>query len=285
MRRGAARTLGVVPDPEPQAPKLQVHGVRKSFPTARGGPVLALEDITFDVAPGEFVCLLGPSGSGKSTVLNVLAGLEIPDSGSVVMNGKPVTGPGPDRAMLFQDPALFPWMSVLGNVEFALRMVGVPAGERRSRATAWLQKVHLARFTDAHPHELSGGMRQRAALARALACSPEVLLADEPFGSLDAQAREALQGEVQSVWAETGTTFVFVTHNVREAALLADRVLLMSAAPGVLLEEYRIRAPRPRHLEDALLSRVVVDIHDRLAEEVSKVAARETGERPNPVEG
>jgi NitT/TauT family transport system ATP-binding protein len=278
VRRGLARTLGVVGEPEPSAPKLSVRGVRKSFPTTRGGRIVALDDISFDVAPGEFLCLLGPSGSGKSTVLNVLAGLDVPDSGQVIMNGRPITGPGPDRAVLFQDPALFPWMTVLGNVEFALRMVGAAPAERREQALAWLSKVHLARFTDVHPHELSGGMRQRAALARALACSPEVLLADEPFGSLDAQAREALQVEVQRVWAETGTTFVFVTHNVREAALLADRVLLMSAAPGVLLEEYRIRVPRPRHLEDALLSRVVVDIHDRLAEEVSKVAARETGE-------
>ncbi|HXJ66494.1 MAG TPA: ABC transporter ATP-binding protein [Actinomycetota bacterium] len=278
MRRGAARSLGVVPDPEPSKPKLQLRGVRKSFPTQRGDRVLALEDITFDVAPGEFVCLLGPSGSGKSTLLNVLAGLDSPDAGTVTMNGKPITGPGPDRAVLFQEPALFPWMTVQGNVEFALRMVGTPAADRPSVAARWLSKVHLARFADAQPHELSGGMRQRAALARALACSPEVLLADEPFGSLDAQAREALQVEVQRVWGETGTTFVFVTHNVREAALLADRVLLMSAGPGVLLEEYRIRVPRPRHLEDALLSRVVVDIHDRLSEEVSKVAARETGE-------
>jgi NitT/TauT family transport system ATP-binding protein len=278
VSRGLARTLGVVGEPEPSAPKLSVRGVRKTFPTTRGGRIVALEDISFDVAPGEFLCLIGPSGSGKSTVLNVLAGLEAPDAGEVVMNGRPITGPGPDRAVLFQDPALFPWMTVLGNVEFALRMVGASPAERRDRALAWLSKVHLARFTDAHPHELSGGMRQRAALARALACSPEVLLADEPFGSLDAQARESLQVEVQRVWAETGTTFVFVTHNVREAALLADRVLLMSAAPGVLLEEYRIRAPRPRHLEDVLLSRVVVDIHDRLAEEVSKVAARESGE-------
>jgi NitT/TauT family transport system ATP-binding protein len=278
VSRGLARTLGVVGEPEPSAPKLSVRGVRKTFPTTRAGRIVALEDITFDVAPGEFLCLIGPSGSGKSTVLNVLAGLEAPDAGEVVMNGRPITGPGPDRAVLFQDPALFPWMTVLGNVEFALRMVGASPAERRDRALAWLSKVHLARFTDAHPHELSGGMRQRAALARALACSPEVLLADEPFGSLDAQARESLQVEVQRVWAETGTTFVFVTHNVREAALLADRVLLMSAAPGVLLEEYRIRAPRPRHLEDVLLSRVVVDIHDRLAEEVSKVAARESGE-------
>ena len=281
MSTEAARPLELVPEPPPAEPKLSVRGVAKSFPTARGGRTRALEDITFDVAPGELVCLLGPSGSGKSTVLNVLAGLEAPDSGTVVMNGRPVTGPGPDRAVLFQDPALFPWMSVLGNVEFALRMVDVPAGERRERAMEWLAKVHLARFASSQPHELSGGMRQRAALARALACRPEVLLADEPFGSLDAQARELLQVEVQRVWSETRTTLVFVTHNVREAALLADRVLLMSAAPGTLLEEYRIRAPRPRHLEDALLSRVVVDIHDRLAEEVSKVVRRETGEQPD----
>jgi len=279
MGRSAARSLGVVGDPVPGEPKLSVRGVGKSFPTVRGGRVQALDDIAFDVAPGEFVCLLGPSGSGKSTVLSILAGLEMPDAGEVLMNGRPVTGPGPDRAVLFQDPALFPWMTVAKNVEFALRMVDVPAGQRRDRARAWLAKAHLTRFADAQPHELSGGMRQRAALARALACQPEVLLADEPFGSVDAQARELLQGEVQRVWADTGTTFVFVTHNVREAALLADRVLLMSAAPGTLLEEYRIRAPRPRHLEDALLSRVVVDIHDRLSEEVTKVVARETGER------
>src|SRR5205807_5678007 len=131
VRPGAARSLGLVPEPEPGEPKLSVCGVRKSFPTTRGGRLLALEDIAFDVSPGEFVCLLGPSGSGKSTVLNLLAGLERPDSGEILMNGRPVTEPGPDRAVLFQDPALFPWMSVLANVEFALRMVGVPPGERR----------------------------------------------------------------------------------------------------------------------------------------------------------
>jgi len=145
----------------------------------------------------------------------------------------------------------------------------------------WLSKVHLARFADAQPHELSGGMKQRAALARALACEPAVLLADEPFGALDAQAREILQQEVQRVWAETGITLVFVTHNVREATLLADRVLLMSASPGTLLEEYRIVAPRPRRLEDALVARVVADIHEQLDEEVKKVVARETGEQPD----
>jgi NitT/TauT family transport system ATP-binding protein len=253
--------------------------VTKTFPRIRGAPVLAIDDVTFDVAPGEFVCLLGPSACGKSTILNILAGLERPDEGEVLLDARPVTGPGPDRTLLFQDPALFPWMSVRGNVEFALRMIGIPAEDRRSRAMHWLSKVHLARFADAQPHELSGGMKQRAALARALACGPSVLLADEPFGPLDAQAREILQGEVQRVWAETGTTLVFVTHNVREAVLLADRVLLMSASPGTFLEEYRILAPRPRRLEDALVARVVSDIHDQLELEVRKVVARETGER------
>ena len=271
-------TLGPAPEPHAPRPKLTIRGVSKSFVSARGERRRALEDITFDVAPGEFVCLLGPTGSGKSTILNLLAGLERPDEGEVLIDGRPIIAPGPDRAMLFQDPALFPWMSLRGNVEFALRMVGVPQDERRDRADAWLSKVHLSRFADAQPHELSAGMRQRGTLARALACRPEVLLADEPFGALDAQTRELLQSEVTRAWAETGTTLVFVTHNVREAALLADRVLLMSASPGTLLEEYRIWVPRPRALEDTLLSRTVADIHEQLQREVNKVVARETGE-------
>jgi NitT/TauT family transport system ATP-binding protein len=270
--------LEAMPEPRLGRPKLSLRDVGKTFENARGGTIHALEDVTFDVRPGEFVCLLGPSGSGKSTVLNLLAGLDVADEGEVLMDGHPLDGPGPDRAMLFQDPALFPWMSVRGNVEFALKMIGVPPAERRDRAMGWLTKVHMQRFAAAQPHELSGGMRQRAALARALACEPEVLLADEPFGSIDAQARELLQNEVTRVWAETGTTLVFVTHNVREAALLADRVLLMSASPGTLLEEYRIWVPRPRALEDTLLSRTVADIHDQLQREVDKVVARETGE-------
>jgi sulfonate transport system ATP-binding protein len=191
------------------------------------------------------------------------------------MDGRPITGPGPERAVLFQDPALFPWMSVRGNVEFALKMIGVPKDERSDRAMDWLKKVHLGRFADVQPHELSGGMRQRAALARALSCQPEVLLADEPFAALDAQTREILQEELQRVWSETKNTFVFVTHNVREAVFLADRVVLMSAPPGTFMAEHRISAPRPREFEDVLLSKVVVDIHDHLHKEVEKVVARE----------
>ncbi len=264
--------------PEPQAAKLSVRGVGRTYRNVRGEPVEAVRDVTFDVAPGEFVCILGPSGCGKSTILNILAGLDQPTVGQALMDGKPIPPPGPDRAMLFQEPALFPWLSVRGNVEFALKLIGVPASERGDRARQWLRKVHLSRFADSQPHELSAGMRQRAVLARALACGPDVLLADEPFGALDAQARELLQDELQRVWVEDRKTFVFVTHNVREAVFLADRVLLMSAPPGTFLEEQRIRTPRPRNYEDVLIAKTVADIHEHLVEEVGKVVAREMGE-------
>ena len=268
-------------EPSPQAEtapaKVSLRNVARTYRSARGGKVSACTDVTFDVAPGEFVCLLGPSGCGKSTLLNIIAGLDRPDRGEVLIDGRPVSGPGPDRAVLFQEPALFPWMSVAANVDFALGLAGVPKTERRDRRMFWLGKVHLSRFVDAQPHELSGGMRQRAALARALACEPDVLLADEPFAALDAQTREILQRELQRVWVETGKTFVFVTHNVREAAFLADRVLLMSAPPGTLVEEQRITAPRPREFDDPLLAKVVSDVHRHLIKEVEKVVAREIG--------
>jgi NitT/TauT family transport system ATP-binding protein len=259
----------------PTAAKLSARGVHKTFRGGRGRGTTAVMDVNLDVADGEFLCLIGPSGCGKTTLLNLFAGLERPDQGEVLLDGKRITGPGPDRAVLFQDPALFPWMSVRRNVEFALKLVGVPKDQRGDRAQHWLRKVHLGRFADAQPHELSGGMRQRAALARALACQPKVLLADEPFAALDAQTREILQEELQSVWSETKNTFVFVTHNVREAVFLADRVVLMSAPPGTFMAEHRISAPRPREFEDVLLSKVVVDIHEHLHKEVEKVVARE----------
>jgi NitT/TauT family transport system ATP-binding protein len=269
------RTLVAVPGTEPAAAKLAARGVSKRFRSARGGGVSALFDVNLEIAPGEFVCLIGPSGCGKTTLLNLFAGLERPEAGELRLDGRPISRPGPDRAVLFQDPALFPWMSVRANVEFALEMIGVPRDERRDRAMHWLRKVHLGRFANAHPHELSGGMRQRAALARALSCQPEVLLADEPFAALDAQTREILQRELQEVWSETRNTFVFVTHNVREAVFLADRVVLMSAPPGTPVAEHRIAAPRPRDIEDVLLSKVVVDIHGHLSKEVEKVVAAE----------
>ncbi len=263
--------------PAPAEPKLAVRDLVVTRRTGSGDVIRATDRLSFEVATGEFVCLLGPSASGKTLLLNVLAGLEEPTSGEALLDGRPIVGPGPDRAVLFQEPSLFPWLSVLGNVELALEFVGTPAGERRDLARRWLANVHLERWADAQPHELSAGMRQRAALARALAADPDVLLGDEPFGALDAQARELLQREIQRVWldSESRTTFLFVTHNVREAALLADRVLVMSAAPGRLLEEFRIHAPRPRSLDDVLVARVVSEIHDLLMQEVDASVARE----------
>jgi NitT/TauT family transport system ATP-binding protein len=256
-------------------PKLSARAASKTFRNRRGDVVRALGRVDLDVAPGEFVCLIGPSGCGKSTLLNLFAGLDRPDTGELSIDGRRIVGPGPDRAVLFQDPALFPWLSVRRNVEFALELIGTPKDERGDVAMHWLTRVHLGRFADAQPHELSGGMRSRAALARALACRPDVLLADEPFAALDAQTREILQRELQEVWSEVRNTFVFVTHNVREAVFLADRVILMSAPPGTFVAEHRIIADRPREFEDPLLSKVVVDIHDHLLKEVEKVVERE----------
>jgi NitT/TauT family transport system ATP-binding protein len=265
----------VEPEAREGTPKLSAHGVSKTFRNQRGDVVRALGKVDLDVAPGEFICLIGPSGCGKTTLLNLFAGLDRPDTGELFIEGRPIQAPGPDRAVLFQDPALFPWLSVRRNVEFALELIGTPKDERGDIAMHWLRRVHLRRFADAQPHELSGGMRSRAALARALACRPQVLLADEPFAALDAQTREILQRELQEVWLEVRNTFIFVTHNVREAVFLADRVVLMSAPPGSFVAEHRITAPRPREFEDVLLGKVVVDIHEHLLKEVEKVVQRE----------
>ena len=280
MTDASPDALRLAPEPKPLTPKLSVRNLMKTRMSTSGEPVVAVDGVSFDVAPGEFVCLLGPSGCGKTSILNILAGLDEPTSGSALLDGRPIPGPGPDRAVLFQEPALFPWLSVQANIELALRLIDVPASERPGRAMHWLQSVALERFAHAQPHELSAGMRQRAQLARALACDPDVVLGDEPFGALDAQARELLQDEVQRVWVarEGGPkTFLFVTHNVREAALLADRVLVMSAAPGHLIEEVRINADHPRQLDDVLVARVVTEVHDLLMSEVGKGVADETG--------
>jgi NitT/TauT family transport system ATP-binding protein len=276
----AARNLVDLNAARGSAPvKLDVGDLVRTRTSTTGRSVTVVDHVSFQVGVGEFVCLLGPSGCGKTTIMNILAGLDAPTSGRALLDGRPITGPGPDRAVLFQEPALFPWLSVVSNVEFALRFIDVPPADRRERAMHWLENVRLGQLADAQPHELSAGQRQRAALARALACDPDVLLADEPFGALDAQARELLQNELQRVWVEShGTkTFVFVTHNVREAALLADRVILMTRAPGRLLEEQRIGAPRPRDLDDVLVQRVISDIHASLMKEVDEDVSREMG--------
>jgi NitT/TauT family transport system ATP-binding protein len=234
--------------------KLVVDGVTKRFRTKR--EVLeVLSDIRLQVREGEFVCLVGPSGCGKTTLLNIIAGLERPDEGQVLADGRPVTGPGRDRMVMFQESALFPWLDVAGNVLFGLKLKpNLTARERREVARFYVRLVGLEKFLHANIHELSGGMIQRVALARALAPNPRVLLMDEPFAALDALTREQLYGDIQRIWAERRKTIVFVTHNVREAACLGDRVLLFSPRPGRIREEFPIGLPRPRDINTVELA-------------------------------
>src|SRR5437764_3257199 len=234
--------------------KLAIENVSKSF-KGGSGSVLALDRVSLNVAEGEFVCLVGASGCGKTTLLNSIAGLEKPDNGSVRADGKPVTGPGRERLVMFQEPALFPWLTVFGNVLFGLKLKpNLTNKDRRDVAKYYLELVGLSRFERANIHELSGGMKQRVSLARALAPNPRVLLMDEPFAALDALTREQLYGDIQEIWKARRKTIVFVTHNVREAACLGDRVLLFSPHPGRIQEEFTIDLPRPRDINNVDLA-------------------------------
>lgn len=251
--------------------RIEICDITKSF-VSRNGATHALESVNFEVDAGQFACLLGPSGCGKSTLLNIIAGLDEPTAGQVKIDGRPVRGPGRDRVMIFQEAALFPWLSVQDNVEFGLRMAGMPGPERRKIALRLLALVKLSQFANASIHELSGGMKQRVALARALALDPVVLLMDEPFGALDAQTRDRLHDELQDIWADTAKTIIFVTHNVREAIVLGDRVLVFSPGPGTIKREFSVDLPRPRHIDNY----GVVDLsHEIMAELRSDVLASE----------
>ena len=234
--------------------KLSIENVSKRFRTGTGD-VLALDHINLQVGEGAFVCLVGPSGCGKTTLLNIIAGLEKPDSGRVLADGKRVTGPGRDRLVMFQESALFPWLDVFGNVLFPLKLKPqLTNKDRRDVARYYLELVGLTRFERANIHELSGGVKQRVALARALAPNPRVLLMDEPFAALDALTREQLYGDLQRIWKERKKTIVFVTHNVREAACLGDRVLLFSPNPGRIQDEFEIDLARPRDINSVDLA-------------------------------
>ena len=237
---------------QPGGIPLRIDGVSKTF-SGRTQTVEALLAVNLEVAAGEFVCLLGPSGCGKSTLLSIIAGLETATTGTVWANGREVRGPGTDRVLLFQEAALFPWLDVQHNVEFGLRQAGVSARERTALAQHFIELVHLKGFERSYIHQLSGGMRQRVAIARALAIDPAVLLMDEPFGALDALTRDRLHAELEAIWATTYKTVLFVTHNVREAVALGDRVLVFSPRPGRIVGEFRINLPRPRSLEDHTL--------------------------------
>jgi NitT/TauT family transport system ATP-binding protein len=240
---------------QPIAPaKLVVDHVSKEFVTGRG-TVKALDDVSLSISEGEFVCLVGPSGCGKSTLLNIIAGLDHPDSGQVLANGKPVSQPGRDRMVMFQEHALFPWLDVTGNVMFGLNLKPkLTKADRQDVARFYIKLVGLENFATSNIHELSGGMKQRVALARALAPNPRVLLMDEPFAALDALTREQLYGDIQKIWDVRKKTIVFVTHNVREAACLGNRVVLFSPHPGRIREEFKIELPRPRDINSVELA-------------------------------
>jgi len=255
MRRTARRRSTATEELQPIAPsKLAIEEVSKSFQSA-SGTVLALDRVSQNVAEGEFVCLVGASGCGKTTLLNIIAGLERPDSGTVQADGKPVTGPGRERLVMFQEPALFPWLNVFGNVLFGLKLKpNLTKKDRHDVAKYYLELVGLSRFERANIHELSGGMKQRVSLARALAPNPRVLLMDEPFAALDALTREQLYGDIQEIWKARRKTIVFVTHNVREAACLGDRVLLFAPHPGRIQEEFVVKLPRPRDINSVDLA-------------------------------
>lgn len=251
----AARRSSARQELEVIAPsKLAIDNVSKSFQSA-SGTVLALDRVSLNVAEGEFVCLVGASGCGKSTLLSIIAGLEKPDSGTVLADGKPVTAPGRERLVMFQEPALFPWLDVFGNVLFGLKLKpNLSRKDRHDVAKYYLELVGLNHFEHANIHELSGGMKQRVSLARALAPNPRVLLMDEPFAALDALTREQFYGDIQRIWKERHKTIVFVTHNVREAACLGDRVLLFSPRPGRIQDEFKIELPRPRDINSVDLA-------------------------------
>jgi NitT/TauT family transport system ATP-binding protein len=228
--------------------------------------VVALQDVNLNIRSGEFVCLLGPSGCGKSTLLYALAGHVVPTGGTVTIDGKPIHGPGPDRLLMFQEAALFPWMSVRGNLEFALAARGVPKKERAPRAREFIKRVHLSGFENTLPHQLSGGMKMRASLARALAVDSAVLLMDEPFGSLDSHTRVQMQQLLQSIWTRAGSkkTVVFVTHDVHEALMLGTRVVLMAPRPGRIVQDVDVRLSMPRSLEDAQLDELARYLRRRM---------------------
>jgi NitT/TauT family transport system ATP-binding protein len=216
------------------------------------GPVQALEDIHFTVRRREFVTVIGQSGCGKSTLIRILAGLEEHTSGDVLVDGKPVNGPGPDRGMVFQGYTLFPWLTVRQNVMFGPRARGEPSGQAAAEAKVWVDMVGLSAFADHYPHELSGGMKQRVAIARALANRPRVLLMDEPFGALDAQTRASMQHYLMDIWRNVDVTIVFITHDLDEAILLADRIVVLEARPGRIKEIIEVPVPRPRTSEQLL---------------------------------
>lgn len=260
--------------------KLEVKNVTKRFKaTVMAGTnlITAIENVNLSIEEGEFVCLVGPSGCGKSTLLNILAGLDKPTEGEVILNGQPVKETGPDRIMVFQENALFPWLKVIDNVEFGLKMVGIEGRKRREIAMHYLDMMELTKFAQAFTYQLSGGMKQRVAIARALVMDPEVLLMDEPFAALDSQTRDLLVVELQLIWARTRKTIVFVTHNIIESVCLGDKIVVFTSRPGKVKKEIEVDYRRPRLSEDSNLHEYQRKVLDELKTEI--ISARRTEER------
>jgi len=247
--------------------KLEAKNIVKRF-DHNGNSILALDGINLDVQEGDFVCIVGPSGCGKSTFLNIVAGLEKPDNGEILLNGKPISVPGPDRTMVFQEGALFPWLKVIDNVEFGLKMAGIPKDERRQISQRYLDMTQLTKFANSYTYQLSTGMKQRVAMARALAMDPEILLMDEPFAALDSQTRELLLVELQLIWERTKKTIIFVTHNVSESVILGNRVVVFKNRPSKIKKEIVVDYRRPRLAEDENLLKYQHEIIQELKSEV-----------------
>lgn len=242
---------------------VQIRNVTKIYATGRN-PVLALKDVSIEIGEHEFMCIVGPSGCGKTTLLNLLAGFESPTSGTVEAFGRTVTGPGPDRTLMFQDYALFPWLTVKGNIEYGLRRLGIPSAERGEIVRHYVALIDLEGFEDKFPKQLSGGMRQRVALARALAVNPRMLLMDEPFAALDSFTREKMQDELIRVWEKERKAVLFITHNIDEAIKLADVVVVMCPRPGRISQVIRIDSPRPRDVDSEENVKIVRTVREVL---------------------
>jgi NitT/TauT family transport system ATP-binding protein len=281
-RRKAATMIRPIRSEDSSVAKVGLREICLSYKTQTGERLLALDNINLQVKPGEFLCVVGPSGCGKSTLLHLIAGLHQQTSGEILVDGHKVQGPGTDRILIFQELGLFPWLTVRDNVQFGMKMKGLRRAEREEKTDYYLRMVHLAKFKDSYIHQLSGGMRQRVAIARALATEPDVLLMDEPFAALDAQTRDLLHDELERIWAETGRTIIFVTHNVREAVRLGDRVVLLTFRPGRVKREFPIDLPRPRVMEDNDVMEAARDILGDLREEINRSLAVEYNEGVRP---
>ena len=244
---------------------LSIRNVCMTFDVEKGH---TLEDINLNIAPGEFVCLLGPSGCGKSTLLNIIAGLEKPTSGEVYMNELPITAPGPDRAMMFQESALFPWLTVEENIKFGMRLAKLPKEEQEARAVKYEEMTGLRQFASYNVHKLSGGMKQRCALARALCLDSEVLLMDEPFAALDKQTKNILCDELEKIWLHTKKTIVYVTHSVEEGMFFGDKIVMFSANPGKIKKIINVGFPRPRRIDDPEFVHLRHEILEELKSEI-----------------